>query len=138
MTNNDDDLLLFDDTDDDSQIAKRKKSKAAYQKDYYNKNKQRLIEYRSKKYVCSVCGGKYTKTHAQGHFHTEKHLKAVKFQADLSKLSPDLVAQLINRLVGQSETGLKDLILAIYKHDQTEGSSLQESKAQTPKDSAEG
>lgn len=117
-----DDLMIID----DDVPPQPKKTRADYQKAYYEKHKQRLTEYRTKKYVCSLCGGKYTKTHAQCHFLTEKHTKAVALQAKLTQLPTDLVFGLAARLLGQSESGLKDLIQTIYKDaKQKEGPSVQ-------------
>jgi len=110
---------------------KRKENKAAYQKQYYEQHKERLLEARGKKYVCALCGGQYTKTHITTHLKTAKHLKAVKLQAQLTNLSPELIAQLIARVVGQPESSLKDLFLSIYKNAEAQGppSSTEEEEA---------
>jgi hypothetical protein len=99
----------------------RREKKAEYQRLYYENNKQRLLEARGKKYVCALCSGQYTKTHTTTHLKTAKHLKAVKLQAQLTNLSPELIAQLISRVVGQPESTLRDLILSIYKNEQAKG-----------------
>jgi len=98
----------------------RKEQKAAYQKQYYEQHKERLLEARGKKFTCALCGGQYTKTHTTTHLKTAKHLKAVKLQAQLTNLSPELIAQLIARVVGQPESTLRDLIVSIYKNEQEE------------------
>lgn len=100
---------------------KRKEQKATYQRLYYNNHKARLSEHRGKKYVCSLCRGHYTHTHITTHFKTDKHMKAVKLQAQLTNLSPDLVANLISRVIGQPESSLKELITSIYNNEQTKG-----------------
>ena len=100
---------------------KRKEQKATYQRLYYENNKARLSEHRGQKYVCSLCRGHYTHTHITTHLKTEKHMKAVKLQAQLTNLSPDLVANLISRVLGQPESSLKELIISIYNHE-TQGS----------------
>lgn len=109
---------------------KRKENKAAYQRLYYENNKARLLEHRGKKFVCSLCGGQYTKTHTTTHFKTSKHTKAVKMQAQLTNLPPDLVANLIARVVGQPESALKDLIISVYKNEQAEGPPPQQQEAE--------
>lgn len=134
MTDNhsDDDLMIID----DESAEKPKRTRADYQRTYYQKHKERLTQYRTKKYVCSLCGGKYTKTHAHAHFLTDKHTKAVALQAKLTQLPPDLVVGLAARLLGQSESGLKDLIQTIYKDvKQAERPSLQAEAVPTQEDS---
>jgi len=96
----------------------RREKKAEYQRLYYENNKQRLLEARGKKFTCALCSGQYTKTHTTTHLKTAKHLKAVKLQAQLTNLSPELIAQLISRVIGQPESTLRDLILSIYKNEQ--------------------
>lgn len=109
---------------------KRKENKAAYQRLYYENNKERLLQHRGKKFVCSLCGGQYTKTHTTTHFKTSKHTKAVKMQAQLTNLPPDLVATLISRVIGQPESALKDLIISVYKNEQAEGPPPQQQEAE--------
>jgi hypothetical protein len=118
---------------------KRKEQKATYQRLYYENNKARLSEHRGKKYVCSLCRGHYTHTHITTHLKTEKHMKAVKLQAQLTNLSPDLVANLISRVLGQPESSLKELIISIYNHE-TQGSPPQQEEqeeAEASKDQSE-
>ena len=118
---------------------KRKENKAAYQRLYYENNKARLLEHRGKKYVCSLCRGHYTHTHITTHFKTDKHMKAVKLQAQLTNLSPNLVANLISRVLGQPESSLKELIISIYNNE-TQGPPPQQEeqeKAEGYKDQSE-
>jgi hypothetical protein len=114
----------------------RREQKAAYQKQYYEQHKERLLEARGKKYVCALCSGQYTKTHTTTHLKTAKHLKAVKLQAQLTNLSPELIAQLISRVIGQPESTLRDLILSIYKNEQAKGAPSPEAQqeAEDPED----
>ena len=119
---------------------KRKENKAAYQRLYYENNKARLSEHRGKKYVCSLCRGHYTHTHITTHLKTEKHMKAVKLQAQLTNLSPDLVANLISRVLGQPESSLKELIISIYNNNETQGPPSQQEEqeeAEASKDQSE-
>jgi hypothetical protein len=50
-------------------IEKNRKKVNQQQREYYEKNKDKLNE----KFVCEVCGGRYTRLSKSIHFKTNKH-----------------------------------------------------------------
>lgn len=50
---------------------------------FYETNKESIQKYKSTKYVCDICGGKYTTTGKSQHFKSKKHLNAVVSASDL-------------------------------------------------------
>lgn len=48
-----------------------------YNKKYLEKNKERLNKLRNEKINCSICNGKYTYTNYTRHLGTEKHINAM-------------------------------------------------------------
>lgn len=53
-----------------------------YQKEYHEKNKDAIHEYKNTKYVCNICGGKYTQANKSQHFKTKTHINASVVVAD--------------------------------------------------------
>ena len=46
-------------------------------KEWYHRNKDKVLDQRRQKHKCELCGGKYTSDHKQHHFRTMKHINAV-------------------------------------------------------------
>ena len=62
----------------DKDYALRNKDKIAqYKKEYYQQHKQRIVEQRSIKHVCAICGGHYSQSSKAAHARTQKHQKAL-------------------------------------------------------------
>lgn len=95
--------------------ADKRTARLNYHKQYYKDNRDRLVEYRYKKFSCSLCGGKYTQSHLLGHTRTNRHQQAVKEQAGLSNTDPTVLATLALRLMRQPETDLAPILESIYK-----------------------
>lgn len=122
-SSSDDDVMIYEEEEE-----KPKLTKADYQRKYYEKNKERLAAVRNKKFVCPVCDGRYTKTHSYAHFHTQKHLQAIKHQAVLSNIAPDVVGALCIRLLRQNGQDLNKTLLSIYRPDEAERALLPDQK----------
>lgn len=58
-------------------------------RDYYRQNREKFLEKKKEKNICSICGGKFTSGHKSQHETTMKHNQAIElsemFRQVLSK-----------------------------------------------------
>jgi len=69
-----------------------------YQKEYYKNNKNELLEKLKKKSKCELCGGSYSYVGRNRHNLSNKHIRAINKDVNISSINVDLDNDLLNKV----------------------------------------
>lgn len=64
-----------------------KKDRREYHREYYKKNRERIIGKIAEKIICEDCGGRYVKCNKKEHFETKKHMKGLEIKILQEKIN---------------------------------------------------
>lgn len=103
-----------------SSPEEKRAARLKYHKQYYIDHKDRLTAYRSEKFDCPICNGKFTTCHLLGHTRTKKHREALDTHAKLTNADPAVVAAVFMRVLKQPEADIKTVLQSIYKVNEPE------------------